>query len=823
MTTSLFNLISLTKCCRVEDAIPSELGAILADAPGAEEGEEHHAQFVARAELTLAMPDHLALRQVPLRPDPLQGITAALSSVSQEDAERADVVLDLIPVTVEQLNRRRKQLLRSGRRGRGAGPILPGMPRSGRGSFSLGGVMAQVVQEAKQSGSSAGGRGGSTIFGEGLSVRADMTAVLGKYLPDGQKPPFFAFQLLARASSRVEGRELMLLDEIITALEVWSGDNRWKQVGINLLVHRVGADSVLYRRHFDRRFETGEFSPRRRRWVNGAEIEGLLKPWTANNAHALLPDASVPLPPADLVEYTGQRNLLPLGFTTGADGRELFVGVPLIYVLFGLFLGKSGYGKTEMSLIQAIALAHSGHGVMFLDPHGDGWRKAQRFLSHEGMYERLWEIDLSMTDPDAMVASWNPLSMKGRQPKDIPKVVGAIVDSFASALNWGDSSGRAKTILTRSVQSLAYLSYKFAEAGHPELAPTVFQIPTLLMDEDWRKLVVSYLPPRLQSFWRNSFPKYPGEAAPVVTNIIERLDSSDALKAFLGSPKSTYDIRRAMDEGKVVFICPEGSGDTDRIISCLIIYDLFRAGLSRRNIHPSQRRAFWTFIDELTVVDGAAKGHLAAITEQLRKYMVKLLAMTQMMQRLTATTRAGLLQNLSILSTTAADVEEAALVTKRWGGKVDPDTVVKLKPYHYVMSVNRGDGMSDPFRVRGASVEEAYARYDNPDGANRLQEALNANLGRRPVRQILAELETLDERIYEGVTAHLTPASASARLAASGEDDIRSNSPQEPAQPSSKRARGNPGSALSGAVVDPEQEQYSRPDDADLAWNTEIE
>jgi hypothetical protein len=163
-------------------------------------------------------------------------------------------------------------------------------------------------------------------------------------------------------------------------------------------------------------------------------------------------------------------------------------------------------------------------------------------------------------------------------------------------------------------------------------------------------------------------------------------------------------------------------------------------------------------------------------------------------------------------------VEEAAMVTKRWGGKVDPDTVVKLKPYHYVMSVNRGDGMSDPFRVRGASVEEAYARYDNPDGADRLQEALNANLGRRPVGQILAELETLDERIYEGVTAHLTPASASA-----GEDDIRSNSPQEPAQPRSKRARGNPGSALSGAVVDPEQEQYSRPDDADLAWNLEIE
>ncbi|MFF4344723.1 ATP/GTP-binding protein [Kitasatospora sp. NPDC001540] len=820
MSSSLSNVISLAKQRSAEDEPPAGLDAILSDGPD-QGAEDPRPEFVARAELTLAMPDHLALRRVPLRPDPLQGITAALSSVNQEDGEQADVVLDLVPVTAQQLNRRRKQLLRSGRRGRGSEPVLPGMPHGGGTSLDLGGLVAQVAREVKQSGSSAGGRGGPGFYNEGLSVRADMTAVLGKFLPHEPKEPVFAFQLLVRATSRVEGRELMLLDEIITALEIWSGDNQWKEAGLNLLVRRVGADSVLYRRQFDRRFATGEFSPRgRRRWVNGSEIAGLLKPPTAHNAHTKLPDASVPLPPLDLVEYTGQRDLLPLGFVTGADGREFLVGVPLRWVLFGLFLGKSGYGKTEMSLIQAISLAHSGHGVMFLDPHGDGWGKAKRFLSHESLYDRLWEIDLSITDPDAMVASWNPLSMQGRQPKDIPKVVSAIVDSFASALNWGDTSGRAKTILTRSVQTLTYLSYKFAEAGHPELAPTVFQLQALLMDEDWRKLVTSYLPPRLQSFWRNSFPRYPAEAAPVVTNLVERLDSSDALKAFLGSPESTYDIRRAMDEGKVVFVCPEGSGDTDRIISCLLIYDLFRAGLSRRNIHPSQRRPFWTFIDELTAVDGASKGHLAAITEQLRKYQVKLLAMTQMMQRLSAPTRAGLLQNLSILSSTAADVEEAALVTKRWGGAVDPNTVVKLQPYHYVMSVNQGSGMSAPFRVRGASVEEAYTLYDNPGGADHLQQALNRNLRRRPVGQILSELETLDDRIYEGAISYLVPERGSSRTTADGDSG---DSPVQQPAPARHRARGNPGTALADSVVDPEQEQYSRPDDADQAWNTEIE
>jgi hypothetical protein len=700
----------------------------------------------ARAELALALPDHLALRDVPLTPDPLEALANAVAGVREDLGESADVVLDLVPVAPSRVASRRRRLLAQARRSPTGAAAIPGMPqRTNRFGFDLGSVMSEIAAEMK------GSQGGAQQIQHTASPRilstADAQAALGK-LAQGTEP-VFSLQLLVRTCARDTNRARMLLDQVLAALEPWSGDNHFRPVGLHLGITRVRADHWMYRSRFDRRFETGLFTPRRNSWVTAQEIAGFLKPPTIHNSAANIARSGgvVPPPPAALPTWTGQRGLLPLGWVAKAGGGERLAGVPLKYLLFALFLGKSGYGKTEMSLVQSIALAHNGFGVLFLDPHGDGWVRARPYLAHQALADRIWEIDLTTPDLDKLVGSWNPMSMEGRHEAEIPDIVQYIVTGFSAAVGWNDASARAKTILTRAVESLVHLSWQVCRAGRPDLAPTVFQIRTILTDAVWRASVLEYLPKDMRDFWEKTFPGYSKEAIPIVIGIIERLSSSNAVKAFLGSSRSTYDIRHAMDTGKVVFVCPAGTGDVDRVISSLLIYDLFRAGLSRRDTPPDERRDFFAFIDELTSVDGASKGTLAQITEQLRKYHVKLLAMTQMAQRLSPTTRQGLLQNLSILSTTASDVDEAALVTRRWGRKVSPDTITQLNRFNYVMSVTLGEGQTNPFRVRGASVEDLYGEYYRPQNEERLSRAIDENLGRRPVRAILSDLRHLDMKL----------------------------------------------------------------------------
>ncbi|RZD78229.1 ATP/GTP-binding protein [Streptomyces albidoflavus] len=678
------------------------------------------ARYVERAELTLGLPDRKPLAALGLAPDPLQQLAAAFASVRTESGERADVVLDLVPVRERHLARRRRRLLARSRR---RGPSAYGERLTG--GLGTGGVWGTVAA-AWNGGASHRGR-------ERLPRMTDLRDGLGKL--DPAAGAVFAVQILLRTEAAHPQAALARMHQLLAVFATTSGENYLKP-------RRPRTTWSIA--HFDRRFASGEFAPRRRQWLTVPELAGFLKPPTAK-CHAsgvVRSGGLVPPAPADLPIYTGQPDLVPLGAVTYADGRERIGAARVQDLLFGLQLGKSGHGKTEAALVQCIAMAHSGHGTWFLDPHGEAWARAKPYLAHPHIAPRLWEIDLAKSAPDQLVASWNPLSME-RPSSAVKDIVRSVTEGIAAAQDWGDHAPRARTILARTTQALALLNQQAVQGGAPDAQATLFQIRSWLTDENWREQLLPRLPGRVRAYWTNTFPRLASDAVPTVTYAIDRLDTSPALQAFFGSPRSAYDVRTAMDSGHVVFVCPSGS-EADALVSCLLIHDLHRAGLSRQDTPRPGRRTFWAWGDELTALDSSSKGFLAAIAEQLRKYEVRFIGMTQMALRLSAITRQALLQNQSLLSTCAADYDEAAFVARRWNGHVTPETVTELPKYHYVMSINLNGRPTKPFRVRGLPVEDLFAHYDNPDGIADLDRAIDTNLLRRPVADILTSLEDLD-------------------------------------------------------------------------------
>ncbi|MDQ0847640.1 ATP/GTP-binding protein [Streptomyces sp. V1I6] len=681
-------------------------------------------RYVQRAELTLAMGDQKPLAFLGLNPDPLQQLAAAMASVRTEAGERADVVLDLIPIRERQLARRRRRLLAQSKR---RGPSAYGERLTG--GLGEAGVWGSVTAAW------TGGRTATSRHGERLPRMTDLRDGVGKFEPSADA--VFSVQLLLRTEAAHPEAAVARMEQLLAALFITAGENH--------LESRQPRTRWGIAR-FEKRFATGEFAPCKRQWMTVPELVGFLKPPTAKcQASSVLRSGGlVPPAPSDLPVYTGQPDLVPLGAVTYPDGRERIGAARVRDVLFGLQLGKTGHGKTESALVQCIALAHSGYGTWFLDPHGEGWVRAKPYLAHPNIAPRVWEINLAKPEPDQLVVSWNPLSMEGRNLSDVQDVVRSVTEGIAAAQNWGDNAPRARTILARSVQALALLNLQAVQAGQPEAQCTLFQVRTWLTDTRWRENLLPTLPRRVREYWETTFPRFPPEAVPTVTYVMDRLDTSQALQAFFGSPRSAYDIRTAMDTNRVVFVCPSGS-ESDALVSCLLIHDLHRAGLSRQDTPRDQRKTFWAWGDELTALDSSSKGFLAAIAEQLRKYEIRFIGMTQMALRLSVNTRQSLLQNQSLLSTCAADFDEAAFVARRWNGHVTPEIITELPKYHSIMSINLNGTPTKPFRVRGLPVEELFKHYDNPAGVPDLDKAIDTNLRRRPVAQILADLEDLDD------------------------------------------------------------------------------
>ncbi|WP_394426966.1 type IV secretory system conjugative DNA transfer family protein [Streptomyces sp. SGAir0957] len=685
-------------------------------------------RYVERVELTLALPDQRPLASLGLNPDPLQQLATALSGVQTAAGERAEAVIDMIPVSEKKLTRRRLRLVRASRR---RGPTAFGF----RLTQSVGGGSGTMaaLQSAWSGGKSRTGHS------ERLPRMTDLKDGVGKFTPTAG--PVFQVQLLLRTQAGHPQRARERMHQLLAAFAPTSEQNFLKP-------YRPRGRRAVAR--FEHRFRTGQFRPYRRQWLTATELAGFLKPPTMRCTAASIVQSGgvVPPAPADLPVYTGQRDLVPLGAVTYPDGHERIGAARVKDLLFGLQLGKSGHGKTEAALVQCIALAHSGYGCWFLDPHGEGWARAKPYLAHPHITERLWEINLAHAEPDQLVASCNLLSMEGRKSSEVKDIVRSVTEGIASAQDWGDKAPRARTILARTTQTLALLNQQAVAAGHPEAQCTLFQIRTWLTDDDWRESLLPRLPERVRAYWTKTFPKLASDSVPTVTYAIDRLDTSEALQAFFGSARSVYNIRTAMDSNRVVFVCPSGS-ESDALVSCLLIHDLHRAGLSRQDTARDERKTFWAWGDELTALDSSSKGFLAAIAEQLRKYEVRFIGMTQMALRLSAITRQALLQNQSLLSTCAADYDEAAFVARRWNGHVTPETITDLPQFHQIMSIKLNGRPTKPFRVRGLPVEEVFAHYNNPDGIPDLDEAIDTNLSRRPVAEILADLENLDQTIRE--------------------------------------------------------------------------
>ena len=715
-----------------------ELREVPADeAPGPKPSKDRE---VVRAELVLERPSTEPLRATGLDPDPLAGFARALRGLTPGDGETVEVCVDLLPVTAAKRRRLHRRLLREARRRRPAGEAA---------SQSLTDLF--------------GGERDAPPPAELVGRRADRRALTDKL---GSPEPLFTVQVLARVASPVPGRAKARLLALLAAFDAFAGENHWRVSGLRIPgVAFLGSDLPGRRARFDRRLTSGRFSPARRRLVTATEVAGLLKPPTARCPvpQVLRSAGAIPPPPDGLPTFAGQSDLLPLGRIETESGERL-IGVPLADTFFSYMAGRSRWGKTETAIGQFLHLARSGHGCFFLDPHEDGLQKIKRHLTGEGVRERVIEINLAR--PDQRQLGWNLFAVKGRSEAQAQGQADAVVDAIASTMRWDEHNTRALNLTTQAAQGLIGLARHLPV----ELAPTIFQIPTLLANPDWRASVLPFLPAPTRRFFTERFPLLSEEAVTPVTNLIDRLRAAPAVSALLGNPRSSYDIRQAMDGGKIVLACP-GSGSTrDRLIANFLVYDLLHAAKSRAELAPEKRHPFYALLDEVQTYDGASSGNLAALLEQTAKYGARVFLFNQNPERLTPATLNAVTTNRSHLISTALGAKAAALLTREWGGSVEPETVVNLPRYTSIASVTLDGEVSPPFLVRGVPVDELFP--DTPDGEGRaaLERAIGRGADRRPVKATLAELDRLDDRIAEHLQCGQRPAGNTGSFDLPGEE-----------------------------------------------------
>lgn len=684
---------------------------VLGTEPG--RSKEDDDEVVVRTELVLARPSIEPLAKLALDPDPLQPFAGALAGLRPEWGETATVQLDLLPAAGPRRARLRRALKREGRRRHGGERI----------DFAtlIGGTDKKGARDPADS-----------------VERRDVASALDAKLRDAG--PLFRVQVLVRVCGRNRSRAKAMMLSLLSAFEPLSSRNWLRAAGLPIPgLAFLGSDAWPRRRSFDRRFITGLFRPARRCILTASEVAGFLKPATINcRADNVVRSGALLSPAPPLPVFKADRHdLIPLGRVRRASGEEV-VGVCVADSFFSYIAGRSRYGKTELAIAQFVHLARSGHGGLFLDPHGDALDRIKPYLSDTTVAERVVQIDLGPGSGTAPQPGWNLFEFQGSNPQEAEARVEAVVDAFSSALEWGERNTRAINLTTQAAIALASI----ARVLPPEKAPTIFQIPTLLSNDEWRAAALPFLPRAAQQFWLDRFGRLAEEAITPLTNMVDRLRASSAATALLGQSQSTYRARDAMDRGLIVLACPGSGGARDRLLANLLVFDLFHGAKARGEMPPDRRSLFFACLDEIQTFDGGST-NIAALVEQTAKFGLRGIFLNQNPERLSPATLNALTTNRSHLVSTALNSHAASLLTREWGGEPSPTALTRLPRYRFIAQVTHEGDLSAPFALGGIRVEDVFGA--GQVGELELSSAKGA--AQKSPAEVLAHLDGLDDAI----------------------------------------------------------------------------
>lgn len=330
-------------------------------------------------------------------------------------------------------------------------------------------------------------------------------------------------------------------------------------------------------------------------------------------------------------------------------------------------IGKTGTGKSSLleAMIRQDILA--GNGVAVFDPHGD---LAERLVEWMPETRKRDLIYLNVPDPEQRFG-FNPL--EGVPPLRRSLAANGITEALKKLFD--DAWGVRLEYILRSALLLLL--------EQPEA--TLADVVRLFHDKEYRKAAAERVTnEQVRQFWTVEFARYGRRVAEVVAPIENKLGSflvDPFVSRILTIPKSTFQPRDVMDEGKVLIVnLAKGKiGEAPAMLfGGLLVTMLGLAGLARADVPQKARRDFFLYLDEFQTFTTLALVNMLA---ELRKYGLGLVLANQFMDQIDIEVRNALLGNIG------------TLVVFRVGS-IDAERLVKellplLDPYELTLLPNR--------------------------------------------------------------------------------------------------------------------------------------
>ena len=299
-------------------------------------------------------------------------------------------------------------------------------------------------------------------------------------------------------------------------------------------------------------------------------------------------------------------------------------------------VGATGSGKTKFLETLLYQDIKNGLGFGIVDPHGDLTEDIKGYLYLlKGKTSDFLQESVVLIDPTDKnnTVTFNPLEQTtGESPA---RVASELTEAFKKI--WKDAWGaRMEDLLKNTLIALIENNLTLAELRLFLTDPQVRQKVLEKVNHDvCREYFEQFnsLPRNKQNEWMES-----------TLNKVDAFVFDPDIRQMLASPKSSFNLREVMDEGKILLVKLDKGrlkGNAD-LLGSLLLAKIQAAAFSRTDILESERRDFYLYIDEFQ--NFATESFITMLSEA-RKYRLALTLAHQQLAQLPTPLRAAILSN----------------------------------------------------------------------------------------------------------------------------------------------------------------------------------
>ena len=354
-------------------------------------------------------------------------------------------------------------------------------------------------------------------------------------------------------------------------------------------------------------------------------------------------------------------------------------------------LGKSGSGKSVFLGNMIVQNIWNGEGVCVVDPHGE---LVEGILASIPAHRVKDVVYFNPADTDFHIG-FNVLEID--DPKYKHLVASGLMGIFTKI--WANAwSARMEYILNNAILALGDTP-----------GSTLLGIPRLLVDKDYRQMIVNNLKdPVIKAFWVHEYEnwrdQYRNEAIAPIQNKVGQFLSTAMVRNVLGQAKSTINLFEMMNTGKI-FLVNVSKGrigeDNSALLGGMLITKLQLAAMERVRVPEEERKDFYLYVDEF---QNFVTDSFASILSEARKYRLCLCLAHQYIAQLVTkdseAVRDAVFGNVGTMVVFRVGAADADFLEKEFEPEFMVQDMVNLPNYHAYLKLMVDGVTSRPFSAK---------------------------------------------------------------------------------------------------------------------------